>query len=135
MPEQTIYFCIFQIGSLRHITFYIMMQKKGYPSAHIKSVFDVYEPTIEAVVTCDLDQPISYSAVRLLVLQEVLACLFPIRPLGDEGAWKASQSDSTISCSVIEKCPAYVTFAFMHLPDAFIQSDFQKRALQKCIGH
>ena len=52
---------------------------------------------------CDLDQPISYSAVRLLVFQEVLAGRFPIRPLGDEGAWKASQSDSTMSCSVTEK--------------------------------
>ena len=28
-----------------------------------------------------------------------------------------------------------VTFAFMHLADAFIQSDFQDKALQKSIGH
>ena len=27
------------------------------------------------------------------------------------------------------------TFTFMHLADAFIQSDFQERVLQKCIGH
>ena len=27
------------------------------------------------------------------------------------------------------------TFTFIHLADAFIQSDFQERALQKCIGH
>ena len=26
------------------------------------------------------------------------------------------------------------TFTFIHLADAFIQSDFQERALQKCIG-
>ena len=30
---------------------------------------------------------------------------------------------------------AFYTFTFMHLADAFIQNDFQKRALQKCIGH
>ena len=29
----------------------------------------------------------------------------------------------------------YITFTFIHLADAFIQSDFQERALQKCIGH
>jgi len=29
----------------------------------------------------------------------------------------------------------YITFTFMHLADAFIQSDFQERALQKSIGH
>ena len=28
-----------------------------------------------------------------------------------------------------------LTFAFMHLADAFIQSDFEERALQKSIGH
>ena len=28
-----------------------------------------------------------------------------------------------------------LTFTFMHLADAFIQSDFQERALQKSIGH
>ena len=30
---------------------------------------------------------------------------------------------------------AFPSFTFIHLADAFIQSDFQERALQKCIGH
>ena len=29
----------------------------------------------------------------------------------------------------------FCTFTFMHLADAFIQIDFQERALQKSIGH
>ena len=28
-----------------------------------------------------------------------------------------------------------MTFTFMHLADTFILSDFQERALRKCIGH
>ena len=29
----------------------------------------------------------------------------------------------------------FITFTCIYLADAFIQSDFQERALQKCIGH
>ena len=32
-------------------------------------------------------------------------------------------------------CMCTFTFTFMHLADSFIQSDFQERVLQKCIGH
>ena len=34
-----------------------------------------------------------------------------------------------------ENTQSYITFTFIHLADAFIQSDFQERALQKCISH
>ena len=38
--------------------------------------------------------------------------------------------------TIIHTPQMYVlTFTFIHLADAFIQSDFQERALQKCIGH
>ena len=34
-----------------------------------------------------------------------------------------------------EALDCQVRFTFMHLVDRFIQSDFQDRVLQKCIGH
>ena len=42
----------------------------------------------------------------------------------------------TMLCSTTEFNHKHIgTFTFINLADAFIQSDFQKSALQKCVGH
>ena len=42
--------------------------------------------------------------------------------------WGVAQGDGVSGAG-------FLHFTFIHLADAFIQSDFQERALQKCIGH
>ena len=44
-------------------------------------------------------------------------------------------SDSLEDMAAIVAGRAVLTFTFMHLADALIQSDFQERALPKSIGH